>query len=314
MMLHTHSSHGDHKELRAPQIASALSVAMAVVKLTVGISSGSLSLIASGIDSAFDAVASILSFILLKMSLEPADKEHPYGHSRIEPMASLAQALFLFIVAVSLGYLATQRFDQRHEVIQNELTMIVALGCTVVTFWLWIYLGKIARKTNSSIISADRLHYFVDLASNVIIFIGFLLARFLPIHNIDAILTLILCVMILTSVYEIVVEAIKALVDQHDPETEKKITSIIKGFYPQALGASRTRSRKSGRHTAVDLELLTCREMKFQDVHDLSHLVEQKILSELPTLDIIIHSEPCLKSDCPTVGDCQNKSQVKAHL
>jgi ferrous-iron efflux pump FieF len=303
------SEHND--ALNAPQIASALSVAMAIIKLTVGIGAGSLSLIASGLDSAFDAFTSLLSYILLKMSLEPADKEHPYGHARIEPVASLGQALFLFLVAVSLGFVATQRFDQRHEISNSELTLIVSFGCTILTFALWVYLGRVARRSGSSIIAADRLHYFADLASNIIVFVGFLMAKFLPIHNVDAILTLILCVMILTSVYRIVSDAIRDLVDHHDPVAEEKITDIITEFYPDALGTSRTRSRRSGRHTAVDLELLTCRQLLFQEVHDIGHRVEKRILKELPSLDIIIHSEPCTLSDCTNEFECQYRAHKK---
>ena len=279
---------------------------MAIMKLTIGAGTGSLSLIASGLDSVFDSFTSLLSFTLLRMSLEPADKEHPYGHSRIESVAIFIQALFLTAVTIGLGYAATQRFDLKHEPQFTDATLYVAFACTVITLFLWIYLGRILEKTKSGIIAAERLHYFADLASNIIIFVGFLAARFLPIKNVDAILTLLLCLMILSSVYRIIVEAIKGLVDQHDPTTEEKIKTIIKRFHPEALGIARIRSRKSGRRTAVDLELLSCRLMRFQDVHDISHNVELQILEEMPTLDIIIHSEPCTVVHCADDKACQN--------
>lgn len=299
------------EELKAPKVALLLSVLMAAAKLYSGFSAGSLSLIASGFDSIFDSLASLASFILLRMSLEPADKEHPYGHSRIEPVASLGQAGVLTVVALSLGYFAFQRFGSGHEISEITYPLIVAFACMIVTFGLWLYLGKVAQRTGSSIVAADRVHYFADLASNIIVFVGFAISKIFKIQNIDPVLTLILCAMILFSVYRIVVNSVKDLVDHHDPDVENKVRSIIKKFYPRALGATRVRSRKSGRHSALDLELLTCRLLRFQEVHEISHEVEEKILGELSSLDIVIHPEPCKISDCPSERDCQLKSFTK---
>jgi len=299
------------EELRASQIASTVSVGMAILKLGVGVLSGSLSLIASGIDSIFDAIASGVGYVLLKMSLEPADAEHPYGHSRIESMASLAQGVLLLGIAIGLTYAASTRFDLKHEPHALDITIVVPLICTFITLALWLYMGRVVKNTGSSVVAGDRLHYFTDLAGNILLVVGFLAARIWKMHNVDAILTLILCLFILYGGVKIIIEAVKELVDHSDPAIEKEIILILKNFYPEALGASRIRSRRSGRRTAMDIELLSCRLMKFQDVHDISHKVQKYILKEKPHLDIIIHSEPCHHDQCATDSQCQYQTFSK---
>lgn len=300
--------HGHEKiQLRAPQVAMILSVLLAIFKITAGIRYSSLSFIASGFDSVFDAVASGASFLLLRMSLAPADQEHPYGHSRIESVATLAQGVLLFLIAGGLAYAAAQRFGRHQEVQHMTASLVIPLICSAITFALWIYLGQVVKKTGSKVIAADRLHYFSDLSGNILLFLGFLASKIWRIYDVDAILTVILCAFLGTGVYKIIIDSVNDLVDRHDPETETNIKSILKAFYPRALGAARIRSRKSGRQTALDIELVSCRQKMFQEVHDISHEVQQAILQKMPSTDLIIHSEPCDRTYCETDNHCRVK-------
>ena len=293
------------QELVASRTASIFSVGLALFKLTAGLNAGSLSLLASALDSIFDAVASFLGYILLSKSLEPADLEHPYGHSRIESMASLAQGALLFVISGVLLFGATQRFDHLHEPQKLASTIYVPLISSVVTFVLWLYLGKVVENTGSSIIAGDRLHYFGDLAGNILLSIGFAMSRIWHLFNVDAILTIILSLFMFSGAMKIVMDAITELVDHSDLEAEKEIKEIVTQFFPEALGINKIRSRKSGRRTALDIELLSCRLLKFQEVHHISHLVQMSILEKRPQLDIVIHSEPCPREMCPTDQSCR---------
>ncbi len=297
------------EELGASKIASILSIGMAILKLSVGISIGSLSLLASGLDSLFDAFASGLGFILLKMSLEPADAEHPYGHSRIESIASLAQGVLLFFVALGFAYSAAQRFNHNFEPQQMDLALGAVLICTLLTLTLWIYLGGVVARTGSSVVAGDRLHYFTDLAGNILLFVGFGISKVWHAANVDAFLTVLLCVFILSSSFKIMNDAIKELVDHADPDAENDIKTEIAKFFPEALGTARVRSRKSGRKTAADVEMLSCRLLTLGAVHDISHNVEEKLVSRFKNLDVIIHAEPC---NCANDNLCEyRKNKTK---
>jgi divalent metal cation (Fe/Co/Zn/Cd) transporter len=97
---------------------------------------------------------------------------------------------------------------------------------------------------------------------------------------------------------------VKELVDYSDEEAEGAISKIVNEAYPEALGIHRIRSRKSGRRSALDIELLSCRQLRFKEVHGISHKVQRKIVEALPHVDVIIHSEPCHSLQCPTDNDC----------
>lgn len=299
------------QELTASRIASAVSVGLAVFKLAAGLATGSLSLLASAIDSIFDAFTSFMGYMLLKMSLEPADREHPYGHSRIESLASFGQGAILVGISIFLAYGASQRFDHRHEPQMFNSTILVPALASVATFILWLYMGRVVKSTGSTVIAGDRLHYLSDLAGNILLVIGFTVSRIWHLFNIDAILTVVLSVFMFLGAIKITAEAIQGLVDYSDLNAEEDVEAVIKDFYPEALGVHKIRSRRSGRRLAMDIELLSCRLLKFQDVHDISHKVHTKILERRPELDLVIHSEPCHVQQCRTDGECAYRRFAK---
>jgi ferrous-iron efflux pump FieF len=208
-----------------------------------------------------------------------------------------------------LAWIASGRFDHRHEPTALNATFYVALFAAAVTFALITYMGRVALRTRSTVIIADRIHYMSDFGGNLLLCAGFFIARFWHAYNIDAILTLVLCLFIFQASVSILRDAVKHLVDHSDPDTETHVAKVIQSYYPETLGASRIRSRRSGRRTSVDIELLSCRRLPFQAVHDIAHKVEESLLTEDPHLDIVIHSEPCTDATCAVSCRLQVESE-----
>lgn len=294
-------------ELLAPKIAASISVGLAIFKIMSGIKLSSVALLTSGFDSVFDALASSASYFFMKMSHQPADEDHPYGHSRIASITSLAQGAFLVGVSFLLAQSAWQKLHNPFPAAHTADFVIVASVASVVTILLCTYLTYVVRKTKSQIVAADRLHYLTDLGGNALLFFGFLVGARFEKYNMDSLLTFALCIFIVIGAYQIIVDSINNLVDRHDPEVEKKISTLVKQFHPQILGVGRIRSRKAGHLTAIDVELISCRLKSLQYTHDLVHQVEAKILEDLPYVDVFIHAEPCSYTDCKTDKDCKLK-------
>ncbi len=290
--------------LLAPRIAAGVSVGLAIFKITMGMKISSIAIQTSGYESLFDAIISGLSFFFLRMSLQPADEDHPYGHSRIASLTSLAQGLFLFVVVFILGEQAIHKLHQPFYAHMAGEYLVVSAVATIVTALLWVYLSVVVKQTRSPIVAADRLHYFTDVGANLLLFVGFFIGPHFRQYNVDAILALALCLFIAAGAYHVIMTSINNLVDRQDPTVEKDILNVVKDFYPRALGVERLRSRKSGYLTAVDLELVSCRKRSLEEANDLAHELEAAILEKAKDLDIFIHAEPCKKSQCATSNDC----------
>lgn len=299
-------------ELLAPKIAAIVSIVLASFKIFMGSKISSVALQTSGLDSLFDAVISGMSFIFLKMSHQPADEDHPYGHSRIAALTSLGQGILLFVVVFILG---DQAIGKLHEPFYAHMVgefLTVSAVATLVTFLLWLYLTIVVKKTRSAVIAADRLHYFTDIGANLLLFIGFFIGPHFRKYNVDALLALALCLFIAAGAYHIIMTSINNLVDRQDPVVEETVTRVVNGFSPQVLGLQKLRSRKTGHVTAVDLEVLSCRKRTLQEANELSHMVEAAILENIPNLDILIHPEPCTQKECPGQKSCQLDRKLKS--
>ncbi len=295
------------KELLAPKIAASVSVCLAIFKLIMGVKISSLALVTSGLDSSFDALMSTASFFFLKISHRPADEDHPYGHSRVASVTSLAQGVVLLFVTTFLVYSAAQKIDHPPQNNYGHDYLLVAVIAMITTLGLSIYLKKIVQQTGSQVVAADRFHYLTDFGANFLLLAGYFIGPKLGKYSVDSLLTFALCVFIITGAYKIVMDSINNLVDRHDPYVERIVIEIVKKLYPKVLGAQRIRSRKSGHLTAIDLEVVSCRIKSFEEVHETIHKVENAILAELPYVDILIHPEPCTAVGCAGGTNCLAK-------
>jgi ferrous-iron efflux pump FieF len=259
----------------------------------------------SGIDSLFDVAVSGGSYFLLKLSLAPADEEHPYGHSRISALTSLGQSVLLSILAVALGFHALSHIHTPQKEHLPAVYLWATSLATFLTLSLWIYLGMIVKKTKSQVVSADRLHYFSDIGSNFLLLICYFLGPHFAAFNLDSSLALVLCGFILIGAYKIAKSSIQNLIDEQNPDVELQIKEVIKSSFPLALGYQRLRSRMSAHMTAVDVELVCCRMKTLEDVHVMAHQVEEQILNKVPHLDLFIHAEPCDQNLCSSRESCQ---------
>lgn len=295
-------------ELLAPKVAAGVSIALAIFKVGAGIRLSSTALMASGFDSVFDAVASSIGFFFLKLSHQPADKDHPYGHSRIAAVTSLAQAVLLLGLAFVLAESAARKIHEPFNINSSMEFLNVAIIANIVTALLCIYLTIVVNKTKSLLVSADRLHYLSDLGANILLLVGFFIGPYFLKYNMDSILTFVLCAFIVVGAYKIIMDSINNLVDHNDPEVEEHIRKIIEEFFPKVLGVGRIRSRKAGYKTAVDLELISCRLQTFKEVHKQVHEVEIGVHQRIPHVDMIIHAEPCGQGLCLTDAHCKIKN------
>src|ERR1700677_2996773 len=152
----------------------AASAGLTVAKAVVGLLTGSLAILSEGGHSLIDLVATVLTYIAVRVSGKPADAEHQYGHGKVESVAALAETAFLFLLAAVVIFEAAQRLfgESVHAVEATAAAFAVIAASIVVDFFRARTLTRVAKKTSSQSLEADALHFSSDMWSSIAVLIG----------------------------------------------------------------------------------------------------------------------------------------------
>ncbi|MGB2118670.1 MAG: cation diffusion facilitator family transporter [Porticoccaceae bacterium] len=280
------------KLLRLATYAS-ISVALILIiaKLVAWGLSDSVSLLATLIDSVLDALASLINLVAVRHALTPADKEHRFGHGKAEALAGLSQSMF---IAGSAGFLlleAGRRLISPIAVEAVGTSMLVMVFSIVATLLLLGFQRHVIRKTNSTAIRADALHYRTDLLVNASV----ILALWLSVKGwagFDALFACAIAIYILYSAWEIITVSYDHLMDRELPDPQREEIEKLVLQHKSARGLHDLRSRHSGTMTFIQLHLELDDDLSLLEAHKISDEVELSLLEAFPGSEIIIHIDP----------------------
>ncbi len=271
--------------------ATLVATLLLIVKVAAWWITGSVSLLASLIDSMLDIAASVVNLVVLRYSLQPADREHAFGHGKAESLAALAQAMFISGSACFLILNGVDRFFRPHELKAPEYGIYVSLLAIVVTFALVLFQRHVVKKTGSQAIAADSLHYQSDLYMNGAIMVALGLSWF-GVKQADAVFAIGIGGFILYSAFKMVKEAIQTLLDRQLPEEEIAKIRQVSLSVDGVLGIHDLRTRMSGPVRFIQLHLELDDKMPLIEAHRISDDVEEKLCEEFPGADVLIHQDP----------------------
>jgi ferrous-iron efflux pump FieF len=280
---------------RLMRLATYASISVALIlivgKLIAWGLSDSISLLATLIDSVLDALASLINLIAVRHALTPADKEHRFGHGKAEALAGLSQSMF---IAGSAGFLlleAGRRMVDPVSVQYAGISIAVMVFSIAATLLLVLFQNYVIRKTQSTAIRADALHYKSDLVINASVILALWLSmRGLP--QFDAPIGMLIAVYILYSAWEIIRVSYDQLMDRELPDQERSKIKQIVLKHPKAKGLHDLRTRSSGTVTFIQLHLELDDDLSLLQAHNISDEVEESLLLEYPGAEIIIHIDP----------------------
>lgn len=278
--------------LRLATYASVLTATiLIVIKLLAWMVTGSVSLLASLVDSLMDMIASLINLFAVRYSLQPADTKHRFGHGKAEPLAALAQAAFISGSAVFLVLHATERLRLPQPLQQTNVGIVVMVFATGLTLALLLLQRHVIKKTGSTAIHADALHYASDLLVNISIIVALILASF-GWNQADAVFAIAVALYIFYSAWKIAATALTQLMDQElSPELRAQILSIARQ-HPQVIDVHELRTRQSGQAKFIQLHLEMDDSLSLFDAHAIGDEVENQILLILPEAEVIIHHDP----------------------
>ena len=269
-------------------------VALAAFKLTAGIIGKSGAMVSDAAHSLSDVVATLIAYIGVRLSRQEEDANHPYGHERLECVASLILSLILAGTGIGVGYSGIRKLFLVHETpeIPTLLPLIAAIVSIVVKEGMFRYTMHYARKLDSSAFKADAWHHRSDAMSSVGAFAGIGLAR-LGFPIMDPIAGLVIAVLILKVAFDIFKDAIAKMLDTSvGKDFERSVRKFIEE-QPDVRHIDVLRTRQFGNRIYVDLEIAVRRDMSLVEAHNIAENVHRNVEKEFPNVKhIMIHVNP----------------------
>lgn len=281
--------------MRVSYISILGNVLLSVFKLMAGVFAHSGAMISDAVHSASDVFSTFVVMIGIKISARASDKEHPYGHERMECVAAIVLATILCITGLGIGKNAIAKLQDGNDagmVIPGILALVAAIVSIVVKEAMFWYTRGAAKKIDSGALMADAWHHRSDALSSVGALVGILFARNgYPVM--DVVASLIICVFIVKASYDIFKDAVDKMVDKAcDEETERELKNFVEA-QPGVLGVDLLQTRVFGNKIYVDLEIGADENSTLKESHQIAEQVHDKLETQFPKVKhIMIHVNP----------------------
>jgi cation diffusion facilitator family transporter len=312
------------QQRRAALMSVGAAAALVVLKLTVGLAANSLGLVSEAVHSGTDLVAALLTFFALGVAGRPADVSHQYGHGKAEHLAALAEASFLTLASVLIGFRAIERLTASTKptvhvtwyVLVTVLVVIVVDASRASVSW------RVSRETGSAALASNALHFGSDLAGSFAVLVGLLLAR-AGYPGGDAIAALFVAVLVVLAALRLARVNVDVLMDRAPLGAEEAARAAI-----VALGSDvelrRLRMRHAGGRQFADVVIGVAPSAGVGQGHAAADAVEEAVQRALPGADVVVHVEPGSESDLrervhaaaavvPAVREIHNVSLVEVN-
>jgi cation diffusion facilitator family transporter len=274
-----------------------------LLKLVAGILTGSVSIIAEAIHSGIDLLAALIAFVCLRIAGRPADREHPFGHGKVENVSGSIEAVLIFVAAIFIIYQAINRIIAGAIVEYLSIGIAVMAISVVVNIIVSRHLLRIARDSDSIALEADARHLTADVYTSLGVLAGLVVVQVTGLNILDPIIAICVSIFILRAAYNLTRRAFPPLIDTRLPEDEEAlIESIMSEHMGELVGFHELRTRKAGSERYIELHMMMARDASVERAHSLCDHLEEDIKSRLPNIHVTIHIEPC-DVDCDTCPD-----------
>ncbi|HAH10496.1 MAG TPA: divalent metal cation transporter FieF [Alphaproteobacteria bacterium] len=263
-----------------------------IIKLAAWAITGSVSILASLVDSSLDLLASAINLMAVRHALEPADHEHRFGHGKAEAIAGMGQAAFIAGSGFFLAFESLTRLIRPEPITTGWLgiaVMIVSLALTLGLVW---FQHRVLVQTRSLAIAADRFHYLTDIASNSAVLLALVLTLWLGWIWADAAGGLAIAIFVLWGAYKILRGSYDELMDREMADAERARIQDIVRSHPGVRSMHDLRTRRAGHKVFIQLHLDLPPDMTLLEAHVISDAVEAKLIAAFPGAEVLIHQDP----------------------
>jgi len=277
----------DRQVRRVIVIEGLANVAVLALKLVVGVSTGSLAVLGDALHSLSDVANNAVAWFVVRISAQPPDRHHPYGHRKFETLAVFVLATLLTVLGIELALGALRRDAQ--PTVGDAWTLPLMLGVLVINVALASWEGAWARRLGSDILGADARHTFADVLTTIVVIVGWQLsARGYP--WLDTVCAIAVAVFVLALAFGLFRRAIPILVDSIavEPEAVRDVARAVRGVHR----VTTVRSRSTGSSTAIDMVVTVDSGLSTAEAHTITDAIEEQLRTRLSVEDVTIHVEP----------------------
>ena len=273
-------------------------------KLTVGLLTASLGLLAEAAHSGLDLVAAIITYFAVRVSDRPADADHLYGHGKVENLSALVETLLLLVTCVWIIYEGVERLVFKDVHVEATVwSFVVIVVSIVIDISRSRALMRAARKHGSQALEADALHFSTDVWSSAVVLVGLVLVKIGDLAGLspllrraDAVAALLVALIVVWVSFRLGRRTVDALLDRAPPGLRARIEQAVREV-AGVIECQQLRLRQSGNQTFLDLVVGVRRGQSVESSHAVGAAVEQRIKTLLPHADVVVHLEPLSGAD-----------------
>lgn len=274
--------------------------ALMLLKIGAGLLILSISVISEAVHSGIDLIAAIITTISVARASAPPDKEHRFGHGKVENISGVVEAILIIIAAVLIIYESCLRILQGVLILDVNLGVAVMFVSVVVNYGVSRKLFSIAKKHDSIALKVDAYHLKTDIYTSFGVLVGLAIILvgnrlgITGINYLDPIIAIFVAIVIIKAGYDLTKESMKGLMDMALPGHEERIIrGTIEKHSMHYTEFHAFRSRKSGSERHIDLHLVVSKHTNLEKAHALCDHLEREINTVLSRVHVLIHLEPC---------------------
>ena len=313
-----------NEKISVARLSILSNTALIIMKVIIGILIGAVSIISEAIHSGVDLIASVIAYISVTKSAKPADREHPFGHGKIENISGAVEALLIFLAAGWIIYEAIKRLMNPQPLEAASWGVGAMLMSCIMNILVSERLFAIGNKADSMALKADAWHLRTDVYTSAGVMAGLFLIwignRIMPgvsLNWIDPIAAIAVALLIVHAAWGLAIQSVRDLLDHTLPVAERTlIRELITTMHPDVHGYHKLRTRKAGNVRFIEFHMLVDPLMSVEKSHSITDDLTHMIYDRFPYSNVTIHVEPCDGAcDNECTGNCllsiEDRNQLK---
>lgn len=264
-----------------------------IMKLIVGIITGSVAVISEAIHTSLDLMASIIAFFSVRISSKPPDREHPYGHGKFENVSGTIETLLIFVAGIWIIYESVQKLIEPSPINMPMLAVLAMLLGAAINLIVGRKVQKVGEQYRSVAMSSNALHLLTDVYSSLGVAASLVIVSLTNFYILDPLIGIGIAIYIMREAYQLGKKSFLPLLDTRlSKEEEDRVHKIISSYKDEYIEYHDFRTRRSGPEEYIDFHLVVPSHMSVETAHDLCDRIERDIKKALHSPTVFIHIEP----------------------
>jgi len=296
-----HTTDGEGRaRLRAVGISLAVSVLLLAAKYHAYRLTGSTAILSDALESIVNVVAAVFAIGALIFAGRPADRNHPYGHGKMEFLSAAFEGGLIAFAALVILYEVVQSLLHGVELRSLDLGLAIVLGAGLVNLALGYYLIRAGRRYDSLALIADGRHVLADFYTSAGIVVGLLLVRMTGLAVLDPVVAAVVALNLMWTGVRLIRQAASGLLDEEDPALLDRLLSVLQPYLGQGvIRVHHLRAIRAGRFHHVDAHLVVPEFWSVERSHELSEEVAERVMKDLGVEgEMTLHTDPCHRIYC----------------